>query len=100
MSQKELAAQVQRSESWVSQVERDFLPVERLPVLQRLADVLGVAVRDLRPDAAQPVERTPDNGQAAGRFHELRLVLTGHPALRNVVSGKPDGRKTDIGELR
>lgn len=57
MSQSDLAAAMGRSESWVSQVERGVQPVERLSVLQALADALNVPVRDLRPDAAAPVEK-------------------------------------------
>ena len=45
LSQKDLAVEVGRSESWVSQVERDVLPVERVSVLQTLADALGASVR-------------------------------------------------------
>jgi transcriptional regulator with XRE-family HTH domain len=76
LSQRELAGEVGRSESWVSQVERDVLPVDRLPVLQALADALGVTVRELRPDSA--AERPSD--QEGSDLDSLRLVLTGHPA--------------------
>lgn len=76
LSQRELAGEVGRSESWVSQVERDVLPVERLPVLQALADALGVTVRDLRPEG----DLTDDTQQRRGDLDALRMVLTGHPA--------------------
>jgi len=36
-SQRELASEMKLSESWVSQVERDVQPIERLSVLQALA---------------------------------------------------------------
>ncbi|MEU0542496.1 helix-turn-helix transcriptional regulator [Nocardia sp. NPDC005978] len=87
LSQKELGAAIRRSESWVSQVERDVLPVERLSVLQRLADVLGVAVRDLRPEAAEPLAADRGDGHRAGSavFEQLRLLLTGHPALEQIL---------------
>jgi transcriptional regulator with XRE-family HTH domain len=58
MSQSDLAAAMARSESWVSQVERGVQPVERLSILQALADALKVSVRELRPDAA-PTEEEP-----------------------------------------
>ncbi|HEV7823285.1 MAG TPA: helix-turn-helix transcriptional regulator [Mycobacteriales bacterium] len=79
LSQRELAAEVGRSESWVSQVERNVIPVERVPVLQALADALGVTVRDLRPEAtaAADADRTR---RPATDLDTLRLVLTGHPA--------------------
>src|SRR4051794_8493804 len=83
MSQKELAAEVERSESWVSQVERGVLKVDRLPVLQSLADALGVAVRDLRPEAtAEPATTATSSDMDA-----LRSVLTGHPAPETLIGG-------------
>ncbi|WP_282777757.1 MULTISPECIES: helix-turn-helix transcriptional regulator [unclassified Nocardia] len=94
LSQKELGAAIRRSESWVSQVERDVLPVERLSVLQRLADVLGVAVRDLRPEAAEPMSTDRAGGERVGSavFEQLRLMLTGHPALDRLF-GDETGRE-------
>ncbi|MTE12200.1 helix-turn-helix domain-containing protein [Nocardia aurantiaca] len=92
LSQKELGAAIRRSESWVSQVERDVLPVERLSVLQRLADVLGVAVRDLRPEAAEPMAADRGDGHRPGSavFEQLRLLLTGHPALEQLFGDEAD----------
>jgi transcriptional regulator with XRE-family HTH domain len=80
MSQGELATAINRSESWVSQVERGVYPAERLSVLQSLADALGVSVQELRSDA--PQESTPvDEGQRQPSLDELRLAMSGHPAL-------------------
>ena len=84
LSQRELAAEVGRSESWVSQVERDVLQVERLPVLQALADALGVAVRELRPDAAVLPDTSADHHPSD--LDALRMVITGHPAPRLILS--------------
>ena len=78
LSQRELAGEVGRSESWVSQVERDVLKVERRPVLRALADALGVSVRDLSPDGTEEVAGGEPRG--GGDLDSLRLVLTGHPA--------------------
>ncbi|WP_067701140.1 helix-turn-helix domain-containing protein [Nocardia jejuensis] len=107
LSQKELGAAIRRSESWVSQVERDVLPVERLSVLQRLADVLGVAVRDLRPEAAEPLAADRGDGHRPGSavFEQLRLLLTGHPALEQLFGDEDDrtlARSADdeLSELR
>lgn len=75
LSQRELAAAVNRSESWVSQVERGVIAVERIPVLQALADALHVSVADLNAnhrDDSEPPTRSDMEG--------LRLALTGHPA--------------------
>ncbi|MEV6772546.1 helix-turn-helix transcriptional regulator [Nocardia sp. NPDC051030] len=103
LSQKELGAAIRRSESWVSQVERDVLPVERLSVLQRLADVLGVAVRDLRPEAAEPMAADRGDGHRPGSavFEQLRLLLTGHPALEQLFGDTVDRESTEqLPELR
>src|SRR4029450_6527991 len=82
LSQRELAAEMQRSESWVSQVERDIQPVERLSVLHALAEALGVSVRALRPEAvAEPEHDVPND------LDGLRLELSGPPALRDVLGG-------------
>lgn len=53
LKQDELAAAIDRTASWVSQVERGVQPVVRLDVLQLLADGLGVSIQVLRPDAPQ-----------------------------------------------
>lgn len=63
MTQVELALAMGRSETWVSEVERDLLPVDRISVLCRLAEVLGVGLPALRPDLfgvrELPGRRTP-----------------------------------------
>lgn len=94
MAQKDLAAEIGRSESWVSQVERDVLPVERMSVLRALAEALGATVGELRPDAtAAPVD-------AAGtdELAQLRLALTGHPALA-VLLGSARVEQHDLADL-
>jgi transcriptional regulator with XRE-family HTH domain len=86
LSQVELAGLIGRSDSWVSQVERGVRSVDRLSVLQKVADVLGVSVAELRtgepPDAEAPADR-PE------AFESLRLTLTGHPAANVVLGGPP-----------
>jgi transcriptional regulator with XRE-family HTH domain len=47
LSQKELGAHINRSESWVSQVERGARRIDRMSVLEILADALGVPVAEL-----------------------------------------------------
>lgn len=49
LSQVELAALVERSESWVSQVERGVRAVDRLTVRARLAAALQWRIEDLFP---------------------------------------------------
>ena len=85
LSQRELAAEMKRSESWVSQVERDIQPVERVGVLRDLAAALGVSVHDLRPEALPE----PDPAEAVPSFNDLdevRLALSGHPTLGRLFS--------------
>ncbi|MDQ2708633.1 MAG: hypothetical protein M3Z25_13775 [Actinomycetota bacterium] len=71
--------EVARSESWVSQVERDVLPVERLSVLQILADALGASVGQLRPDAV-PAPGLSDDA-AVDELGALRLAMTRMPGV-------------------
>lgn len=96
LSQKDLAVEVSRSESWVSQVERDVLPVERVSVLQTLADALGASVRELRPDAG--VVRDRAETSVPDELAQLRLAMTGHPALHTLLGTAGDERR-DMAEL-
>jgi transcriptional regulator with XRE-family HTH domain len=84
LSQIEFAAMVGRSESWVSQVERGVRPVDRMSVLQKVADALSVPVAELRGDEDQPGE--PDRPEA---FDLIRSALTGHPAIGTLLARSP-----------
>jgi transcriptional regulator with XRE-family HTH domain len=84
LSQVEFAGLVGRSESWVSQVERGVRPVDRMSVLQKVADVLNVPVSELRGE-------DEDQAEAAERpeaFDLIRSALTGHPALGYLLGGR------------
>lgn len=96
LSQRDLATEVGRSESWVSQVERDILPVERVSVLQALADALGAAVADLRPEA-DVAQSGPQTG--SDELASLRLAITGHPALATLL-GTVVSEARDMASLR
>lgn len=98
ISQRELAAEVRRSESWVSQVERGVMGVERLSVLQTLADALGVTVRDLRPEAVVAEVGTAVVA-APNDLDDLRRVLTGHPALALLFARRRARKAAPVGEL-
>ncbi|RLV08542.1 transcriptional regulator [Streptomyces griseocarneus] len=79
LTQKELAAGIGRTASWLSQVERGIQPVNRLDVLRLLAGGLGVSLHELRPDAAElaePDESAPEPND----LDRARLLLSGHPA--------------------
>lgn len=77
LSQVELAGLIGRSGNWLSQVERGVRTVDRMSVLHKAADVLGVSVAELR-------STEPGDAKAAERprgFESLGPVLTGHPAM-------------------
>lgn len=97
LSQVEFAGLIGRSESWVSQVERGVRAIDRLSVLQKVADALSVPADELRGGQ-------PDDAAAAGKpqaFETLRLALTGHPAI-SAVLGSPAQAPTSerLGQLR
>jgi transcriptional regulator with XRE-family HTH domain len=82
LSQKELGALIDRSESWVSQVERGVRRIDRMSVLESLADALGVSVADLAPESSVVAA-------AAERPHavtSLSLALSSSDALQAVLS--------------
>jgi transcriptional regulator with XRE-family HTH domain len=96
LSQRDLAVSIGRSESWMSQVERDVLPVGRLSVLQTLADALDVSMYDLRPahlepppDAAPPPDRAPVEA-----LDDLRAALVDPPGLSASVGTRPGADDT------
>jgi transcriptional regulator with XRE-family HTH domain len=94
LSQVEFAGLVGRSESWVSQVERGVRPVDRMSVLQKVADVLNVPVSELRgQDDGQP-----EAAERPEAFDLIRSALTGHPALALLLGGE-DKASADLGPL-
>ncbi|MEU6774101.1 helix-turn-helix transcriptional regulator [Streptomyces sp. NPDC046759] len=100
MSQSDLAAAMGRSESWVSQVERGVQPVERLSVLQALADALNVPVRELRPDAPPAEESEPEAQARNNDLDGLRVALTGHPALGSLFQQPPAEATPSVADFR
>jgi transcriptional regulator with XRE-family HTH domain len=95
MSQVEFAALVSRSESWVSQVERGVRPVDRMSVLQRVADALAVSVTELRGD-----DEAPESTERPEAFDTIRLALTGHPAIGAVLGSAKPAQAPDLMVLR
>jgi transcriptional regulator with XRE-family HTH domain len=87
LSQVELAGLIERSDSWVSQVERGVRSVDRLSVLQKVADTLGVSVSELRGNRPDESEAKTERPEA---FESLRLTLTGHPAAVAVLGDAPE----------
>lgn len=90
LSQREFARMVDRSETWLSQVERGVRHIDRMSVLERLADALEVTVAELVPDAPTAAQETPS---VAG---DLALALASSDALRAVLAARQD---TDTDEL-
>ncbi|WP_101254155.1 helix-turn-helix domain-containing protein [Streptomyces barkulensis] len=86
LSQKELARLLDRSEAWVSQVERGVRRIDRMTVLEKVADVLGLPVAELA--AGSPVLASNTEGKPSGA-HRLRLALSGSHRL-SAVLGQPE----------
>ncbi|WP_410589735.1 helix-turn-helix domain-containing protein [Amycolatopsis sp. lyj-23] len=84
LSQKELGARISRSESWVSQVERGARRVDRMSVLETLAEALEVPLAELAPDEGV-VAAMATRPRAAS---SLSLALSSSDALQAVLSDK------------
>ncbi|WP_078871632.1 helix-turn-helix domain-containing protein [Streptomyces caatingaensis] len=100
LTQGELAAEIGRTSSWLSQVERGIQPVNRLDVLRLLADGLGVPLQVLQPDAPPPVEQGPAAQPETNDLDQARLVLSGHPAIDILLSPREDFRPSTMQDLR
>lgn len=77
LSQAVLAGRAGRSESWLSQVERGLLPVERLSVLIRVAEALEVDLADL---TGQPFRLAPDGAPDHPLAAVARAALSSYPS--------------------
>ncbi|MFI6663236.1 multiprotein-bridging factor 1 family protein [Streptomyces sp. NPDC050523] len=71
--QSQLAAAVDRSVSWVSKIETEHLPLDRMSVVGQLAEVLGVEVIELTGQPYRHETAELDSGHAA--IPGLRLAL-------------------------
>ncbi len=96
LSQVEFAGTIGKSESWVSQVERGVRGVDRLSVLQVVADALNVSVAELQGQSAVGIPEEAESQPEA--FETLRLALTGHPAASEVIS-PGSARLADLPDL-
>lgn len=81
LSQKELALLVGRSEDWVSKVERGAHQVDRMSVLEALAEALEVPVAELAPNTPVAAAATPPSAAT-----DLTLALSSSDALLAVLS--------------
>jgi transcriptional regulator with XRE-family HTH domain len=84
LSQPELARMIDRSVAWVSQVERGVRKVDRMSVLETVADALDVPLAELAAEAPVVAAVSEELPGASG----LRLVLSGAYALRAMLDGR------------
>lgn len=92
-TQENLADSLGKTSSWMSQVERGVQPVQRMDLLQQIADELGVTVQYLRPSALGEVggaSQTPAPLSLSNDLDETRRLISGHPALRTLLPGPGD----------
>jgi transcriptional regulator with XRE-family HTH domain len=82
LSQKELAALLDRSETWLSQVERGVRRIDRMSVLERLAKQLDVPLAELAPEV--PVVSASTQRPEASST--LSLALASSDALGAVLA--------------
>jgi transcriptional regulator with XRE-family HTH domain len=83
LSQPELARMIDRSVAWVSQVERGVRKIDRMSVLEILADTLGIPLAELAAESPVVAAVNEEQPGAAG----LRLVLSGAWSLRAMLNG-------------
>ena len=85
LSQVEFGRLIQRSEAWVSQVERGIRPIKSLEVLERIAAVIEVPIAELAPSAPANEEAPPPEAMP------LRQLLGSNYALHAVLAsaGRP-----------
>ncbi len=81
LSQPELARVIDRSVAWVSQVERGVRKVDRMSVLESLADALEIPLAELAAEAPVVAALTEEPPAARG----LRLVLSGAYSLSGML---------------
>ena len=95
LPQEALAGLVGRTEDWLSKIENDRAPLDRLSVIRSLAEALGVTIYDLIRD---PVASTGDH-QPRGVV-ELRAVLMDYKQLSPLLSViEKDGRTPPLAPL-
>ncbi|MEU6476296.1 helix-turn-helix transcriptional regulator [Streptomyces sp. NPDC047017] len=97
LSQKEFAALLGRSEAWLSQVERGVRRIDRMTVLEKVADVLGVPAAELAAEA--PLMASPAEDASAGA-DRLRLLLSTPHALKALLGEEQEGAAADMPALR
>lgn len=99
LSQRDFGAMIDRSETWVSQVERGVRRIDRMTILRAVADAVGVPLNELAADT--PIVAAVRKGDEP--VDSLRIMLAGNHALAAVIRRGPAvdirdlARKTDHG---
>ncbi|CAM5427285.1 Helix-turn-helix transcriptional regulator OS=Streptomyces cyaneofuscatus OX=66883 GN=G3I52_04295 PE=4 SV=1 [Streptomyces cyaneofuscatus] len=99
LTQKQLAAEIGRTASWLSQVERGIQPVNRLDVLRLLADGLGVSVQELRADAPAQEPAEEPTVELPNDLDQARLVISGH-AVPEVILDTTEPSPANVEEIQ
>lgn len=90
LSQKAFGQLIKKSVSWVSQVERGTRTIDRMPVLEQIAEVAGIPVADLMPAF---VSAAPDKPLAVSDLAMALLLSSGlRFGLRRPREPKPQSR--------
>lgn len=92
MSQSEFAARIDRSVAWVSQVERGVRHIDRLSVLEMLAEKLDMPLSELASDEPVISARAPMSESA----EQLRAVLL---STVQVADDRPTGTRPEVTQL-
>ncbi|TDC54374.1 XRE family transcriptional regulator [Jiangella ureilytica] len=92
LSQRELARLLDRSETWLSQVERGVRKIDRMSVLERVAEVLEVPLTELAPD--RPVVAAAHERPAAAV--NLTLALSSSNALAAVLADRSSANLREL----
>lgn len=100
MTQQQLASEMGKTASWMSQVERGVQPVERMDVLQALANQLGVSVQQLRPGAPMPSSKpVPEPVYRSNDLEGARQLISGHPAIGTLLGAVRPIPRRSLDEL-
>ncbi|MDP9848321.1 helix-turn-helix transcriptional regulator [Streptosporangium lutulentum] len=92
LSQPELARLVDRSVAWISQVERGVRKVDRMSVLEKVAEALDIPLSELAAEAPVVAASAEEIPGTAG----LRLVLSGAHSLRAMLHSAPVPATSEI----
>ena len=93
LTQHQLAELVGRSKDWTGKIESHVWELNRLPILQKVADTLGVTIAELNPAVAvAPHVEGPNDARPTGPdVAPLLATLTAYPQLAHLYEQPDDG---------